>query len=163
MLTCLSCKKESQNSDKDLKATKKSQIITQKDIDKFKYLDFSLDGEVSVLIEYWQGYKNLEKIINNVKKGDLSYFKNDAKKNLNTLMIELKEMMPDTIKTPSVLARISVIETNLYKTESLSNLSTTKKEALEITLKELLISFSNLNFQMNKKLEGDFYDIQNPQ
>src|SRR5690606_23910900 len=96
LLTCLSCKKESQNIDKDLKAIKKSQIITQKDIDKFKYLDFSLDGEVSVLIEYWQGYKNLEKIINNVKKGDLSYFKNDAKKNLNTLMIELKEMMPDT-------------------------------------------------------------------
>ncbi len=163
LLTCLSCGKQSETTNKDKKTTKESQLITEKDITKFKYLDFGLDDKVSALIESWQEYNDLEKIIIDVKTGDLSYFKNDAKKNLKTLLTDIKETMPDTIKTPSVLARITIIETNLYKTESLSNLSTTKKEELQKTIKELLVSFSNLNFQMNKKLENDFHNIQNPE
>jgi hypothetical protein len=163
LLTSLSCKKQPETINKDVKTADKSQVITEKDIAKFRYSDFGLDEKVSLLIESWQEYSDLEKIILNVKAGDLSYFKNDAKKNLKTLLGDLRETIPDTIKTPSVLARITAIETKLYKTESLSNLSTTKREELESTLKELLVSFSNLNFQMNKKLESDFHSNQNPE
>lgn len=163
LLACLSCKQQPENIEKDLKATDKSQKITEKDIAKFRYSDFGLDDKVRLITESWQEYSDLEKIIINVKAGDLSYFKNDAKKNLKTLLGDIRETIPDTIKTPSVLARITAMETKLYKTESLSNLSTTKREELESTLKELLVSFSNLNFQMNKKLESDFHSNQNPE
>ena len=163
LLMCLSCKKTTQtNTDNSDDTTKKSQVITEKDISKLNYLDFGIDERVTPFIEPWQEFNQLEGIIENIKKGDLSYFKTDAKKNLKTLLSDIKENIPDTINTPAILARIKVVETKLYKTESLSNLSTTRKEELLNTLKELLISFSNLNFQLNKKIENDFQNIERP-
>jgi hypothetical protein len=162
LVVVFSCKKAAQNNTQDADAADKSQTITEKDISKFKYLDFTIDEKAQPLIEPWQPYKQLEDIMVNVKKGDLSYFKADAKKNLKTLLTDMREHIPDTLNTPSILARIAVVETTLYKTESLSNLSTTKKETLANTLKELLVSFSNLNFQINKKLEKDSQVIEKP-
>ncbi|WP_100610293.1 hypothetical protein [Confluentibacter lentus] len=163
LLMCLSCKKTSQTSlENGDDKTKKSQVITEKDISKLNYLDFAIDDRVEPIIESWQEFNQLEAIIENTKRGDLSYFKTDAKKNLRTLLSDIKETIPDTINTPAILARIKVVETKLYKTESLSNLSTTKKDELLETLKELLVSFSNLSFQLNKKMENDSQNIQKP-
>ena len=141
-----------------------SKTITEKDISQINFLDFSVDDKVRPFVETWQEYAQLSEIINNVKAGDLSYFKIDgAKENLTNLLTEFKENIPDTINTPPVSARITVVETILFKTESLYNLSTTQKEQLLSTLKELLESFSNLNFQMNKKLEKDSRNIEKPE
>lgn len=160
---CLSCKKttpaSTENSDD---AAKKSQIITEKDVSKLNYLDFGIDDRVEPIIESWQEFNQLESIIENTKKGDLSYFKTDAKKNLRTLFSDIRETIPDTINTPAILARIKVVETKLYKTESLSNLSTTKKQELLNALKELFVSFSNLSFQLNWKMESDSQNIERP-
>ena len=162
LLFVLSCKQNDENTIANNNEPNHNEKLTAKDISKLKYLDFGVDDKVQPLIESWNEYTQLEDLILNVKNANLSYFKNDAKKNLQTLLKDLKEHMPDTINTPSVIARISVLETKLYKTESLSNLSTTKKEELANTIKELLVSFSNLNFQMNKKLEKDSQNIQKP-
>ena len=162
LLMCLSCKKTTQTSTETSDAPSKSQAITEKDISKLNYLDFAIDNRVETIIESWQEFNQLETIIDNTKKGDLSYFKTDAKKNLKTLLSDIRKTIPDTINTPAILARITVLETKLYKTESLSNLSTTKKEELLNTLKELLVSFSNLSFQLNKKMENDSQNIQKP-
>ncbi|PKQ44972.1 hypothetical protein CSW08_10170 [Confluentibacter flavum] len=160
---CLSCKKTTQTSSENSDdATNKSQVITEKDISKLNYLDFAIDDRVEPIIGSWQEFNQLENIIENTKKGDLSYFKTDAKKNLQALFRDIRETIPDTINTPAILARITVLETKLYKTESLSNLSTTKKQELLNTLEELLVSFSNLSFQLNKKMENDSQNIEKP-
>ncbi|MBU3820438.1 hypothetical protein KO566_00065 [Flavobacteriaceae bacterium XHP0103] len=141
-----------------------SKAITERDISQLNYLDFSVDEKVMPIVEPWQEYVQLSEIINNVKTADLSYFKTDgAEENLKNLLTGFKENIPDTINTPSISARITVVETALFKTESISNLSNTKKEELVNTLKELLESFSNLNFQMNKKLEKDSRNIEKPE
>lgn len=162
LLLCLSCKKTSPTTIENDDTTDKSQVITEKDISNLKYLDFGIDDRVIPIVESWQEFNQLEGIIENTKKGDLSYFKTDGKKNLKTLFSTIRETIPDTLNTPSILARMRVVETKLYKTESLSNLSTTKKQELLTTLEELLISFSNLNFQLNKKLENDSQPIERP-
>lgn len=163
VLMCLSCKKTNQTTNENNdEATKKSQVITEKDIAKLSYLDFGIDERVKPIIESWQEFKQLETIIENIKKGDLFYFKADAKKNLKILLRVIRETIPDTINTPAILARITVVETKLYKTESLLNLSTTKKQELLISIKELLESYSNLSFQLNKKMENDSQNFEIP-
>lgn len=158
----LSCQKTNQTHNDTTNANDNSQIITEKDILELNYLDFGIDDRVTPIIESWQEFNQLEQIIENTKKGDLSYFKTDGKKNLKTLLSDIRQTIPETLNTPSILARIRVVETKLFKTESLANLSTTKKQDLLDTLKELLASFSNLNFQLNKKMENDSQNIERP-
>ena len=160
LLLCLSCKKTNQTITETTDDGEKSQVVTEKDILRLDYLDFGIDHRVLPIVETWREFNQLQNIVDNAKKGDLSYFKIDAKKNLTTLLNDIKTTIPDTLNTPSILARLKVVETTLNKTESLSNLSTTSKQELLDTLKELLEAFSNLCFQMNKKLENDSQPIE---
>lgn len=138
-----------------------SKSLSEKDISKLKYVEYVLDIKTEDAIKEWLKYKDLEDIIQNVKKGDLSYF-NDNKKGIKTFLTELEKTIPDTVNTASVTARITALKTKLYKLESLSNLETTSKQELGETVREFLESFSNLNFQMNKKLEKDSQQIERP-
>jgi hypothetical protein len=135
--------------------------ITSQDIEKLKYTEYALDEKTHLALADWSQYIELEEVITKVKKGDLSFF-NDNEKAINILSRDFKKNIPETVDSPSILARILVFETKLYKLESLSNLSTTSKEELLETIKEFLISFSNLNLQMNKKIEFDSRDIVRP-
>ncbi|MFH6768402.1 hypothetical protein V8G56_06625 [Gaetbulibacter aquiaggeris] len=157
----LSCGKQKESDHKasieELVPTK----ISEKDISKFKFLEYSIDIKTEKEIENWSSFKELEDLVIRVKKGDLSYFKdnNDA---IVKFVIELKEKIPDTLNTPSVNARINALETKILKLESLYNLSSTSKEELSLIIKEFLESVSNLNLQMNKKLEKDSQIIETP-
>lgn len=135
--------------------------ITEKDISKLKFLEYSLDLKTEKEIENWAAFKELEDLVVRVKKGDLFYFK-DNNEAIIKFVKELKEKVPDTINTPSVNARITALETKIYKLESLYNLSTTSKDELSLMIKEFLESVSNLNLQMNKKLEKDSQIIEFP-
>lgn len=141
--------------------TKSNKIITEGDIAKLKYIDFILDEKAETGIEEWHNYEQLNSIINNIKKADLTDFR-DNHKVLVALIKDLKKNIPVALKQESVLARILVIETKLYKLEDVINLSSVQKEELGSTIKELLEAFSNLNFQINKKLEHDSQNIQKP-
>jgi len=148
---------DTNNSTKDTVLTK----ITESDISKLKYLEFSLDSKTQRIIEKWEEYLELELIVAKIKKGDLSYLK-DNNEVITNFIKDLKNTIPDTINTPSVEARITALETKLYKLESLYNLTTTSKEGLKLTIKEFLEAVSNLNLQMNKKLEKDSRNIEKP-
>ena len=135
--------------------------ISEKDISKFKLLEYSLDIKTEKEIENWTSFKELEDLVRRVKKGDLSYFK-DNNEAITKFVKELKEKVPDILNTPSVNARITSLETKIFKLESLYNLSTTSKEELSAVIKEFLESVFNLNLQMNKKLEKDSQIIETP-
>ena len=78
------------------------------------------------------------------------------------MLKELRKDIPDTLKTQSVLSRITIVENMLYKLDEAYKLNTTTKTELAASVKALLISYSNLNFQLNKKLEKDNQNIVRP-
>lgn len=159
LLSCQNTSKETNTEQTYQEPVSKS--LSEKDISRLKYVEYTLDVKTENAIKEWLKYNDLEDIVENVKKGDLSYF-NDNKKAIKTLLQELTKTIPDTVNTPSVTARITALETKLYKLESLANLQTTSKQELGGIIREFLQAFSNLNFQMNKKLEKDSQHIEIP-
>ncbi|GAA3600925.1 hypothetical protein Q4Q39_12450 [Flavivirga amylovorans] len=157
-----SCKNDQENNTSDNTKDSESKEITEKDISRIDYIDFALDLKTEDVIKDWQEYYQLQEAVTNIKKGDLSFF-NDNKEAINTLLKELKLKTPKEIKSSSVLARITALETKLYKLESLSNLSTTSKKELTGTIKDFLVAFSSLNLQINKKIEFDSRKIEKPE
>ncbi|MEC3905931.1 hypothetical protein VOI54_02755 [Tamlana sp. 2201CG12-4] len=157
----LSCKNKQESNSTAGVEVNKSQEITEQEISKLKYIDYALDEKTEDAIEDWAQYRQLRDVIDDVKEGDLSFF-NDNEKAIKLLLKELKDDIPETIASSSILARILVVETKFYKLESLSNLSTTSKEELLEAIQEFLVSFSNLNLQMNKKIEFDTRTIERP-
>lgn len=155
-----SCNNKANNSTEQVEKTD-NQVIASQDIAKLKYTDYALDEKTNNALQDWAQYIQLEEVVNNVKTGDLSFF-NDNKKAITLLLKEFKKDIPEAVNSPSILARILVFETKFFKLESLSNLSTTSKEELLETIKEFLVSFSNLNLQMNKKIEFDSRNIVKP-
>lgn len=155
-----SCKK---NQDNDDITNNGVENIKEKDLSKLDYIEFALDSRTEKVIEEddWLEYYQLQEVITNVKKGDLTFF-NDNDDAIKTLLKDLKEKIPGKINYPPTIARITALETKLYKLESLSNLSTTSKQELSLIIKEFLESFSNLNLQMNKKIEKDSRKIEKP-
>jgi len=158
----LSCKNIDNNTD-IVEHKEESNKIKEKDLSKLDYIEFALDSRTKKVIEEanWVQYNQLQDVITNVKKGDLSFF-DDNDEAINTLLKDLKNKVPAAVRYPPTLARITALETKLYKLESLSNLITTSKQELKDSIKEFLEAFSNLNLQMNKKLEKDSRIIEKP-
>ena len=161
LVIAFSCKKNQEQNEATLDKTNDSLEIKAKDISKIKYTDYILDSRTEDITINWNAYKQLQEVIDHVKKADLSFFYNNTKE-VKELLTNLKQTIPSNVNSPSILARISALETKLLKLESLSNLSTTSKEELLENIKGFLVAFSNLNLQMNKKIEGDNIIIEKP-
>ena len=160
LFVLFSCKKTQEDGiSKDIESD--NQEITEKDIAKIDYIEFLLDDKTEVLVADWIEYNQLQEVIDNVKKTDLSFFYNN-KEAIKTTLTDLKKNIPESVNTPSIIARMNAFETKFLELESLSNLSTTSKQELINTVKGLLVAFSNLNLQMNKKVEIDNQNIQKP-
>lgn len=157
----MSCKNTQDESSLENKDENISKDITEKDLSKLDFIEFNLDVKTKKVIENWEEYNQLQGVITNVKKADLSFFR-DNKEEIKVLFKDLLLNIPTEVNTDATLARIVALETKLYKLESLSNLSTTSKKELSKVIQEFLESFSNLNFQMNKKIEKDNQIIEKP-
>ncbi|MFV9551624.1 hypothetical protein [Algibacter sp. PT7-4] len=161
LLAFTSCKQSQDETKESLTQQNKTQDITEQDIATLKYVEYILDSKTNNIVKDWPEYTQLEEVITNVKKGDLSYFI-DNEKVTKLLVKELKQNIPRELNSESILSRILVLETKLFQLESLSNLTTTTKEELLENIKAFLVSFSNLSFQMNKKIEFDNRSIEKP-
>ena len=157
----VSCKKIQDTEVSNTNKITQSQEVSEQDISKLKYIEYALDSKTEDVIKDWQEYYQLQDIILSIKQGDLSFFYNNEDE-IKMFLKNLKDNMPNQINSASITARILVLETKLLKLESLSNLSTTSKKELLSTIKEFLVSFTNVNFQMNKKIEFDDRDIEKP-
>ena len=160
-IVVVSCKKNQETTELVLEKPNESEAINAKDIAKLKYTDYVLDSRAENAIVNWDFYKQLESVVTNIKKGDLTFF-NANDKAVKELLINLKQTIPTEVNNDAVLARITALETKTLKLESLSNLATTTKTELLSTIKEFLVAFSNLNLQMNKKIENDNIIIEKP-
>jgi len=126
-----------------------SSQITSRDITKLKYTDFALSNLTKSKTSNWQKFNELTDKIEILKTGDLSFFRDD-KAILVGFLNDLKNEIPESLKTPAILVRLSVIETTFLKLEGLASLSSAKKEDLLIIIKDVLVFYTDLVFQLNK-------------
>ncbi|WMI66874.1 hypothetical protein RBH94_06870 [Aestuariibaculum sp. YM273] len=155
-----SCK-QSENEEQHIDTSENTSEITESDISKLKYTEFLLDHQAEEAILSWNEYTQINDVVTNVKKGDLSFF-NDNDEAITALLKDFNKNIPEKVNTDAVKARITAFETKLYKLQSFSGLSTTNRDELLATIKEFLVAFSNLNLQMNKKMEADKNVFERP-
>lgn len=160
LVVLFGCGKSNSNdtaSNSDENTTEKEFKITQKTLEDIEYTDYVLSIEAEEAVEAWEKYKELGIQISYLKKADLSFFNSES-----SLLVEFvddfKSTVPENLQTNPILSRVAIVETTLLKLNAdltLDNITST--EQLE-SLEAVLTAYSNLNFQINKKLERDIYD-----
>jgi len=135
--------------------------ITTNDISQIKFTEYALSDMTKDKTSNWQKFNELSDKIEVLRTGDLSFFRDD-KAILEGFLVDLKNEVPESLNTSAILVRLTVIETVFLKLEGLASLSTAKKEDLLSTIKDVLISHSNLIFQINKKFEKESQKIEKP-
>lgn len=162
MLTFLvSCKKEKTSKTQDSSSQVDSLSIKSEDISKIKIRDIALDVRATSIIENWQPYLNISEAINGLKNVDFTFFNTDVD-SFNSALKDLEQTIPESINTDAVKARILALKTMLYKLEDTLTLTKSTKEQRLVVIEEVFIAFSNLNLQINKKLEKDSQTIEKP-
>lgn len=139
-----------------------STSITKADIENLNYTEFILDEDSDKILVGWLKYREMSDRITEIKNGDLSFFKGD-KKIVETFIQEFTDTVPSNISDEAILARVLIVRTMYLKLNSVINMSTSSKTAIEKSVKDLLEAFSNLNFQINKKFERDAQNIVKPE
>ncbi|WP_248724388.1 hypothetical protein [Seonamhaeicola sp. ML3] len=155
----ISCKKV-ENDSTETKGSE-AQQITEKDISKIDYTEFLLDEKSETYVSDWPEYKELSEELGNMRKGDFSYLI-DNKEATKLTLENLKEEIPEVINSPAIQARMLAFETKFLKLESYYNLNAPSKEELLQLTKDVLVAFSYLNLQINKKVEFDNQNVNKP-
>ncbi|MDA7558535.1 hypothetical protein N8768_05190 [Flavobacteriaceae bacterium] len=157
---CLNTEKLESNSIPQISSIDSSQVTTQ-NISNLKYTEYVLSDISKIKVRDWQKLNDLMDIIEEVKLGNLSFLNND-KVILDSFFTDLKNEIPESIKSTSILVRLTVIETLFLKLEGIMSLKFTQKENLLKNIKDILVSHSNLILQLNKKFEKESQNIKKP-
>ncbi len=139
-----------------------ARTISQKDIEKIKYIDYGLSSDSQKAVNDWQKYKDLNAQVEFLKKADLSFYRGDPEL-MKTFTSEFRSEMPKDLKTKAIFARITAMDTKLLKLNSLLLLNTSNKEEQLKGIEEFFIAFRNLNLQINKKFEFEKNNILKPE
>ena len=131
------------------------------DLKALNFTDYSLDNKAKNLLSGWMTYTQVQEVAEELKKADLSYFKND-KEIVETTIKEFSETTPESINTDAVRARILVVQNMYLKLNNIINLDTSSKDDILSGIEDFLVAFSNLNFQINKKFERESQNIIKP-
>ena len=103
-------------------------------------------------IEQWINYFELNEFIEQLNSNDYSSLI-DNKKFLLRFFRGIKFSIPDEINKPEIISRLTVIETDFMRFESMLSNYEIEKEIKIKMVKKINNSFSNLNFQIDKLLE----------
>jgi hypothetical protein len=160
-LVLVACDENAKSNERD--NTVKSQDLTKinaKAIESLNYTDYALSEDAETIINQWEKYQELSIQINYLKKGDLSFFNSD-KELLVDFIKELKDNIPESLQTRPISSRVTLVETFLLKLNDDLTLSNIKVEDKLESIKAVLESFSNLNFQINKNWSEIFLIVLN--
>lgn len=150
---------------KEIKETQEqidARTIYQSDIAALRYTEFELSLDSEKAVTDWQKFQELQDEAGRLKKGDMSFFNGDRLL-LTTFLSELETEMPEQLKSNEILARLTALNTKTQKLHSLLTLNNISKEERLQAIKEFLVTFSNLNLQINKKFEFDKNNITKPE
>ena len=126
-------------------------------IENLDYTDYALSSASEEAVVDWEAYKELALQISYLKKADLSFF-NGEKKVIKTFTEEFITTVPEQLQTNPILSRSAIVETELLKLNENLTLDNIDRATKVANVKALLEAFSNLNYQINKKMEFDIYD-----
>ena len=106
----------------------------------------------NIVLNKWSNYMELKELIDqfNIKRFDLII---ENKNYMKRFFNGLKNTVPDILNQPEIISRMTVIETNFMKFESLISKSALSEKEKENNVKKINKSFSNLNFQIDKVIE----------
>ncbi len=161
ILIFIGCKSEPEVVDTNSEIEQKSYTVSAEDIEKLDYTDFILSADSEAALLDWQKYQDLRANIELLKNANLSFFKVE-KQIMQEFIAELQAEQPETVRTPAIRSRITVLETNLLRLQNLANLDNIKKKELLEAIKECLVADVNLKLQINKKFEKQAQQIQIP-
>ena len=100
----------------------------------------------------WINYFELNEFIEQLNSNDYSSLI-DNKKFLIRFFKRIKISIPDEINKPEIKSRLTVIETDIMRFESMLSNYEIENEIKIKMVKKINNSFSNLNFQIDKLLE----------
>lgn len=161
VMSCGGDKNESSAVDTSEKADENAKI-SAKTIENIDYEDYALSPESEKLVKTWEKHQELATQISYLKKADFSFFNGD-KEILKIFIKEFKAQMPDELRTNPTMSRNAVIETALLKLNENLTIDNIERKDKILGIKAVFVAFSNLNYQINKKLERDFYDKIQPE
>jgi len=137
----IQCKKiEEPNLEQELEDTTEFIKITSQDINNIKYTEFVFSDLANKETENWAKFKKLEAEIENLKNGSLSFFKDD-KTILKGFITDLKNEVPESLNRSSIIVRLSVLETAIYKFDETVNLQSSTVDAIIEDVKRLLLAY----------------------
>lgn len=163
LLVCFfwSCKKDITEKNEIAQSNNDSVDVTKIDIPKINFTEFILDPQSEKQLN-WLRYYELESKIEQLKNGDFSHFKTD-KKIVETLINEFTNTLPLHLNEESIQARILIVKTMYLKLNNVINMSTSTEAEIKEAIEGLLESYSNLNYQINKKFERDAQNVIKPE
>lgn len=126
--------------------------IAPQDITNIKYTEYVLSDLAKKEVDNWPKFKELSVEIENLKNGQLSFFKDD-KTILQALVADIKNEIPESLNSSSIVVRLSVLETAMYKLDETINLQSSSKEAILKDIENLLLAYNNCVYQINKVIE----------
>ena len=103
-------------------------------------------------INEWINYGELDEYVNELNLNDYSSLI-DNKKYLIRFFNGIKNTIPTDINKPEIKSRLTVIETDFLRFESMLSNYESNEEAKIKMVKKINNSFSNLNFQIDKLTE----------
>lgn len=148
---------ESQSQITDTENENQKTPITAKAIENFDYSDYALSTNGEEAVADWEKYQELAIQISYLKKADLSFFNGD-KKLLKKFIDEFKAQIPEDLQTNPIISRTIIIETTLLRLNENLTLDNIDSDLKLESVKEVVVAFSNLNYQINKKLSRDIYE-----
>ena len=158
----VSCKNENNQTTEETATTQKDSLkITKDDITKIKFTDIGLDPKTNKIMSVWQAYQTLADALQSLKQADYTFFNSDIEV-FNSAIKDLEETIPPDIKTQSVEARVLAFKTMLLNLKDLKSLTGIEKKEILVATKQVFVAFSNLNLQINKKVEKDSQNIERP-
>ena len=145
ILVFFSCKKELKKSSKEIPNNNEIAFIQLEFENIYK-------SNNDLILESWLNYIELAEYINQFNSNDFSSLI-DNKKYLIRFFNGIKNTIPDVLNQPEISSRLTVIETDFLKLESiLSNFEISSDQKNKM-VKRINNSFSNLNFQIDKIIE----------
>ncbi|NRA94403.1 MAG: hypothetical protein HRU26_17335 [Psychroserpens sp.] len=163
ILSLASCntKESTEVKSEDEVIVKNEDVITKKEVQSLSYTEYGLSSDSQKIVIDWQKYQELVTQIDLLKKADVSFYKSEITL-ITTFLNEFRTEIPQSLSTNEIMARMTVLETKVLKLHSLLVLDNISKEEQIEGIREVLIAYSNLNLQINKKLEFEANNILKP-
>lgn len=162
LLVFSSCKSDESENLPKKSLSNDSSALTKEMMSKLRFTDIVLDRKAKVSAESWSAYQTIDQAVKQIKLLNYDFFlKNET--GFETTFKELNANIPEAFNTQPIKARLLVLQTQLYRFKDELTFSKILKKTDVDFVKEIFTAFSNLNLQINKKIEKEEQVIIKPE